>query len=293
MLPHPHRFLCALVVLTLAIALGPARADDAEGVKKKLADAKKTYTNEAEKAKKAIGELLDKREAEARKAGNKKLLDQVKAERTAFEEQNELPADCPKALLTRMKTARTNLDAAFAAAVKSFVRLKDDAAAAATEQEQQLFLLASAFSFGKRTYLVTLNHSDVLPDNNAFSNNGQVGSHKLKLNGELAPHSILLHPPVKGASQVKYTLGGTSTAFRATVGVPKLEEEAGNPGSPLTFEVLGDGKSLWKSEPVTKVDTFQKCEVNVTKVKVLTLLVHCPEANFWARAVWFEPLLAE
>jgi hypothetical protein len=92
---------------------------------------------------------------------------------------------------------------------------------------------------------------------------------------------------------MSYTLGGKWTVLRATVGVPTIEEKTGNPATGLIFEVLGDGKSLWKSEPVTVIDTFQTCAVKVEKVKTLTLKVHCPGANFWARSVWFEPVLIE
>src|SRR5262245_13150537 len=90
MLLHPRHFLCAFALVALAFC--PARADDAENVKKKLAEARKVYTEEAERFKQAVTDFLDKREEDARKAGNKKLLDQVKVERAAFEQQSELPA---------------------------------------------------------------------------------------------------------------------------------------------------------------------------------------------------------
>jgi len=57
--------------------------------------------------------------------------------------------------------------------------------------------------------------------------------------------------------------------------------------------VLGDDKSLWKSEPVTKLDTFQACDVRVERVKVLTLVVHAADSSTHARAVWLEPVLVE
>ena len=58
------RFVLALVI-GAAAGLCSAR-DDSDGVKKKLDDAKKTYTAEAEKFKEAVTDHLDKREAEAR-----------------------------------------------------------------------------------------------------------------------------------------------------------------------------------------------------------------------------------
>jgi hypothetical protein len=296
MLLHPHRIVCALALLAFVLGVHPARGDDAESVKKRLAEAKKVYTDKAEKFRKAVTEHLDKREADARKAGNKKLLDQTKAERTALEDRGELPPGCPPALLTQMRTARADLNAAFAAAVKGYLLLKDDTAAEATEQEQQQFALNAALLFGKKTYLVALQHYDVKAFRDWFTNDGTQADKKdvkYKLNGELVPHSINMVPPTKGTAQVKYPLGGKWTAFRATVGVPKIEDAAENPASALTFEVLGDGKSLWKSEPVTKLDEFQTCAVSVEKVKVLTLLIHAAGRYYWARSVWFEPVLIE
>jgi hypothetical protein len=296
MLLPVRRLVCACAAVAIALVVCPARADDAESVKKRLAEAKKVYTDAVETFRKAVTDHLAKREEDARKAGNRKLVDQAKAERTAFEVGDEVPANCPPALLTQMKTARADLDAAFAAAVKGYLLLKDDTAAEATEKEQQQFQVASALLFGKRVYLVALKHNALKDEKNWFTDNGALagpGGAKIKRDGLPVPHSVHTYPPNKGTAEVSYLLAGKWTALSTSVGVPKIEDNAEPPVSPLTFEVVGDGKSLWKSEPVTKLDTFQACRLNVTKVKTLTLRVHCPQENHWARAVWFEPILAE
>jgi hypothetical protein len=82
-------------------------------------------------------------------------------------------------------------------------------------------------------------------------------------------------------------------AFRANIGVARDQgDEQRNPASPITFEVVGDKKSLWKSEPVTTIESFQSCNVCVEKVKVLTLRVRCRD-NGWSHCVWFSPIVAE
>jgi hypothetical protein len=289
-----HRHVSALTLLLLTIGLCPARADDAEMVKDKLFQAKKDYDAEVQKFKKAIAETLDKREDDARKAGNKKLVDQIKAERDVFEMTGEIPQMVPGAIREAITAARTKLDKAYSSAFKEYLRLKMDDAAGTTEKEQAEFNLSSALLFGKRLYLVTLKHFDVKVWNNSFANNGTFeGKVKIKLKGEDVPHSIFLHPPDIGFSQVKYPLGGKWTALRATIGVPKIKDNHLDPLSPLTFEVLGDDKSLWKSDAVTKMDTFQTCTIAIEKVKTLTLRVHCPDKNGWACACWFEPILVE
>jgi hypothetical protein len=291
-----HRLLFALLTSVLAVGLCPARADDAEAVKDKLFQAKKDYDAQVQKFKKAITDLFDKREDDARKGGNKKLVDQIKAERDAFEKSGVLPQVVPATIRDSITTARAKLDKAYTAAVKEYLILKLDDAAGVTEKEQQEFQLSSALLFGKRNYLVTLKHSDLKVENaTGFSNNGVAPDSgiKLKRDGEAIPHSIFIVPPPNGSSEVSYPLAGKTVAFRATVGVTRIGDDAGNPGTALTFEVFGDGKALWKSKPVAKLDMYETCELKIDKVKKLTLRVSCPGPNTLARAMWYEPILAE
>ncbi|HEV3383628.1 MAG TPA: hypothetical protein VG097_02370, partial [Gemmata sp.] len=145
---RPRHFLLALFTGVFAIGLCPARADDAEMVKEKLFQAKKEYDSEVQKYKKAITDFLDKREDDARKKGDKKLVDQIKSEREAFEKTGECPQKVASSIREPVTAARTKLDKAYAAAIKEYVRLKMDDAAGATEKEQHEFVLGSAFSFG-------------------------------------------------------------------------------------------------------------------------------------------------
>jgi hypothetical protein len=294
------RYLGWVIVLTLGlcgIGLCPTRADDAEMVKDKLFQAKKDYDAELQKFRKAVFETFDRREEEARKKGDKKQVDQVKAERNAFEKTGESPQMVPSSIREPVTAARTKLDKAYTVAIKEYVRLKMDDAAGATEREQREIKLSSAILIGKRAYTVAFKHYDIKPDLKSFANDGNAyiaGTQiKIKIDGDLVPHSIFLHPPAKGFSQVSYPLGGRWKMFRSTIGVPKAEGNIEDPRSPLTFEVIGDGKSLWKSEPVTKREAFQTCTINIEKVKALTLRVHCENANNYAWAFWFEPILAE
>lgn len=288
------RFVCALALIGFVSALCPGRgADDANEVRSKLLRAKTEYEAELQKFNKAVTDALDKREEAARKAGDKKAVDAAKAQRKAFEDTGALPAGLPAPVLAPFKAATAKLDKAHTTAVKALLVLKEDAAAETVEAEQQRFFFESAQRLGKSTYLVSLRHSDVKVANpDWFSNNGTINGNKIKKGGEFVPHSVFMIPPAKGSAQVKYALDGKQLAFRADVGVPAMEDSKDDP-SPITFEVLGDGKSLWKSKPVTKMDTFQTCVVRVEKVRALTLLVHAPDKADWARAVWFEPTLIE
>jgi hypothetical protein len=291
-----RRLLSILPLLLLAFGLCPVQADDADMVKEKLFQAKKDYDAEVQKFKKAISDLLDKREENARKKGDKKVVDQVKAERDSFEKTGESPQMVPVSLRDPVTSSRTKLDKTYNEAVKEYVRSKMDDAADATEKERQEFILTSALVLGKKTYLASLKHFDVKVCENLFANDGtggELGPAKVKLNGEFIPHSIFMHPENMSVAQVRYPLGGKWTAFHATIGILKVKDDQVEPFSPLTFEVLGDDKSLWKSEPVTKMNALQNCTINIAKFKTLTLRVHCPEKRGWACAFWIEPILAE
>ncbi|MCE9565097.1 MAG: NPCBM/NEW2 domain-containing protein [Planctomycetes bacterium] len=290
------RFLLVPIVGVLAVGLCLAEAADVDTVKEKLFQAKKAFDVESQKFRKAVTDQLDKREDDARKAGDKKVVDQVKTERERFEKWGEFPLTSPLAASKSITAARATLNKAYTDAVKDYTKIKEDAAAETIEKEQRAFQLSSLLMFGKRTFLVGLKHSDLRVENaTGFSNNGTdaLSKTKLKLDGMLIPHSIYLVPPPNGYSEVTYPLKGKPTAFRVTVGVTRIGEDAGDPGTPLVFEVLGDGKPLWKSKPIPKLDVYESCELPLEKVQKLTLRVICDGRNTLARAVWYEPILVE
>jgi|SRR5579883_125238 len=283
------RFTCGLAFFALAVGLCPARADDVESVKKKLYQAKKDYDGETRKFRKAVTDWLNKREADARRSGNKKLLDQLKDEQAAFENGEETPAKVPSMLQDQLRFARGELDKTYAAAVKAYVLLKEDKLAAATEKEQLKVVGESALLYGRRTYPSQLKPFDVQVHTNWYDLESKVA----KIDGKLIPHSIMMHPEPKTFSNVSFNIGPKSSFFHAMVGVPSHRALNGDPESPLTFEVLGDGKSLWKSEPVDKRDALQTCLIRVEKVRVLSLRVHCSGGHIHAHGTWFGPVIAE
>jgi len=282
-----HRFLFAVLTGVLVLGLCPAQANDVEMVKEKLFQAKKDYDAEALKFKKVVTDWFDKRDEDARNAGNKKMVDQIKSERTAFDMTGEISRLVPASVRDTMIAARSKLDRAYTTAVKDFLRFKADDTAEATEKERLSVLVTSAFLYGKRTHLATLKPFDVKTARDGF------GIDILKLKGEEFPRSISLHPPSKGLSQVRFTLAGKWSALRVRAGVPEFPDTAKPPASELTYEVLGDDVSLWKSKPAKTLNEFQACDVCVQKVKILTLRVHCPDLEDWCRAMWLEPILAE
>jgi hypothetical protein len=88
---------------------------------------------------------------------------------------------------------------------------------------------------------------------------------------------------------VKYSLRGLKArSFTSSIA---LNDTTARAESPLTFFVLGDGKTLWTSQPVQVPHSIQECNVNVTAIETLELRVHCPGSISGAHAVWIDPYL--
>lgn len=289
MLPLRKCLVIALLLIPPTITPALVLADDVDAAKEKLLKAKDEYDTEVQTFNKAVIASLDVREEVARKNGNKKTVDDIKAQRKAFEADGELPTVVPPSALTQVRLAAAKCEKAHADIVKELIRLKQDAAAEAVEKEMRKFEFDAALQFGKRTYLSALKASNVKVWNKFFETDSKKG----QIDGRVIPHSILMHPDVRTYANVSFQLDGKSSVFRATVGTPKHDPTLGDPASPLTFEVLADGKSVWKSEPVTKVATFQTCAIRVEKVKTLTLRVHCENEHGGAHAAWLAPFVAE
>jgi hypothetical protein len=118
---------------------------------------------------------------------------------------------------------------------------------------------------------------------------------KIRVNGKETPNGLATHALSNTQATVKYRLGNTAHTFVTSVA---LNDSAGAPGrppgegkipTPLTFQVLGDGKVLWSSKPVDVARSVQDCQVDVTGVGVLELRVDCPGSYVNAQAVWLEP----
>lgn len=295
-MPFARHSLAAVVVICaglLGVAQDKNDADALSFAKKKLDAAKKAYKAEADAFVKSVEAIFDEREAAAREIANKKAVEQVKKDRDAFKKWGEVPA---KAERTKVIEARARLADAYLEAARDYLRLKQDDAVEAVEKEHREFMVASAIQTGKRAWLSTLKPFNIRVENRWFTSNGKAPFDEmlpLRMKGEVAPHSLFIVPISLSHCEVSYVLAGKYTRLIADIGVPKLEDFSENPASGLVFEVMGDGKSLWKSKPVTKLDEYQHLDVKLDKVNTLKLRVNCPGANAWARSVWFEPMVIE
>ena len=167
----------AVLLAGLLGACGAAHGDDNDPVKDKLFASKKAYDAEMKLYRKAAEEWFAKREGTARNDGNRKLVDQVKAERTAFEETGALAKGVPTAIPQQAATARKALEAAYLLAVKEYLIAKNDDAAAAIEIELKHFQAT---------------RPEAKPDAKDLYSAGTILSGQLKWNGDPGNHNYMI-----------------------------------------------------------------------------------------------------
>ncbi len=125
----------ALLALVLCTGLGVAGQDSTDPVRQKLDKAKVKYEQARTQYREAVRTGLDEKEKSARAAGNKKLLDQIVAEREAFAQAEEHPASVAKFPLTRFEAARKEREKALETAIKELTKAGRDLTAAEVEGE--------------------------------------------------------------------------------------------------------------------------------------------------------------
>jgi hypothetical protein len=128
----------AFSVLFIACVCLVSRADE-DPIKAKLDAAEKTHATELKRAQQALLDSFDEREKTARTKGNKKLLDQIKAERAAFTEREECPPTALVKYEQRHSTANGRMIAAYKAAIREYTKAKKDDKASATEISLETF----------------------------------------------------------------------------------------------------------------------------------------------------------
>jgi hypothetical protein len=138
-----NRCLRLCVTLLLSAAVTPALRSAEDPIGAKLERARAAYRREMSKHFADVAASFDRREETARKYGNKKVLDEIKAERQAFDLQAKLPPSVSAALKTRIAGTCSTMLSVYQAAIREYTRAKQDDAAAAVEKELQYFLAAN------------------------------------------------------------------------------------------------------------------------------------------------------
>lgn len=131
-------FVCTC--LAYAVLAGCVGAqEEVDPVATQLENARQKYKKELDQFEKSVKDLLDKKEAAARKAGNKPVLDQVQAERKSFEDDAVVPTFAPPAMAKKLALIRAELERAYSAAIKDYIKKRADDDAKQVEDELKEF----------------------------------------------------------------------------------------------------------------------------------------------------------
>lgn len=139
MIVPTHATARCLSALLLGSMLLPAATAQDDPIKAALETAKERYDGEVTRYRVAIKEWLDKQEESARASGNRKGVDQAKADRKEYEDRGRVPLNLPAATKKKYESARSAMEVALVGAVKSYTKAKQDAEASAVSRELDAF----------------------------------------------------------------------------------------------------------------------------------------------------------
>ena len=125
------KYLVAIILAYLSFStVSSAQDQTSDPAKETLDKAKAEYDAAIVKLQQSVLDSLQKKEDAARKDGDKKLVDQLKAERQAFEDKGELPKTVNALAYQKgLKQTRMAMEAAYRQAVKDYLQAKMDAKA--------------------------------------------------------------------------------------------------------------------------------------------------------------------
>lgn len=139
-----QKLLLAAAFLVFVSSILQAEEPAADPIAAKITAAKDAYYAERDKAEQGLIVLLEKKETAAKQAGDLKAIEAVRAEAEAFRKDGKLPKLVPlTAYENAMNQAKTKLQAAYAAGIKSYA-LADKLEEAKALQKQLDAVLAVA-----------------------------------------------------------------------------------------------------------------------------------------------------
>ena len=115
---------------------------------------------------------------------------------------------------------------------------------------------------------------------------------KLKFDGTPSPNGIYQHATGQDRkASVTFLIGNKFKRLETVAFIPSAFPQQGNPLSPIVFDIVGDGRSLWKSDPLARKGDKQSCSVSVQDIDHLTFQVNALGKNNWGLAAWHDAKL--
>lgn len=146
--------LAAAIVLAMLNGVGHSE-EPSDPVATQLEHARQKYKKDIEQFDKSISDLLEKKEDAARRTGNKQTLDAVNAERKSFADDQVIPSFAPNSFAKKQTAIRADLERAYSAAIKDYIKKRADDDAAKIESELKEFRNAPKVTAIRRKLLGT------------------------------------------------------------------------------------------------------------------------------------------
>ena len=151
----------------------------------------------------------------------------------------------------------------------------------------------------RSVYLSDLSELDAVVGFGTFQKGGKQDFYRksdaepvVRVEGLTASKSLALHAVSRGNAYVRYSLHGKFKRLTTFVAIND-SARASKQTSPISFQVIGDGKVLWDSKNLRGSGVYKKCDVRVKGVDELQLNVTCPGKFDYLHAVWLDPLVTK
>jgi len=270
-------------MLCIATVFTPGWLNGADPIRDELNKSKAVFESEIGMYDKAVVAYFEKREDAARKETNKKQVAQIKLEQLAYVESGDLPVDVTLAIRQLASDAQKKLETAYQLGAKEYFKAKKDEEAEGVDKE----LLVALLKAKRATYLVDLKPIRIT----TIKEIGIGRSPRIVKNTDF-DQAVIMHPGKRVYSEGVYKLNKGYTSFRSKVAVTRPEGvNQKGPETAAIFEVLANGRSLWRSKPVAVFDEIQESSVNLRGIDTFILRVHCPGSNTHCHGHWLDPIL--
>ncbi len=132
---HITAVLSCLVFSMGVIALADEPTDDP--INAKLALARSSFVKDVKKFNEEFEKAIESKIAEARKSGKQEVVDGLKAELDAFNNEGAIPSKTPPALRRKRTVMRGKMEEAFETAIKGYTKSGNDVERKKIEEEFQ------------------------------------------------------------------------------------------------------------------------------------------------------------
>ncbi len=107
--------------------------------------------------------------------------------------------------------------------------------------------------------------------------------------GERAAWGLSTHPNANESARAVFTLAKKHKRLTGAAAI--ADASGGLAATPLTFKIVGDGRTLWTSPPLQKLSAGEPFDVSIAGIDRLELVVDCPGSCEHCHAVWIDPML--